>query len=108
MSRSLFDCDIGIDCGEELVGFHHVLGSGGGKIALEASSDVRFDGFESHALLVGVEEHFHLRSRQRRNCGGDFARTGPFNEFKAIAIAFLMTRGPCFVLAAMRAMFGIL
>ena len=108
MSRSLFDCDIRFDCGEELVGFHHVLGNGGGKIALETFSDVRLDVLEPHALLVEVEEHIHLRSRQRRNCGGDFARTGPFNEFKAIAIAFLMTRGPCFVLAAMRAMFGIL
>ena len=108
MSRSLFDCDIRIDCGEELVGFHHVLGSGGGKITLMTLNDVCMDGLESHALLVEVEEHIHLRSRQRRNCGGDFARTGPFNEFKAIAIAFLMTRGPCFVLAAMRAMFGIL
>ena len=54
MSRSLFDSDVGIDCGEKLVGFYHVLGSGGGKIALETFSDVRFDGFESHALLVEV------------------------------------------------------
>ena len=106
MNRSVFDSDVGIDCGEELVGFHHVLGSGGGKIALETFSDVLLDGLESHALLVEVEEHIHLRSRQRRNCGGDFARTGPFNELKAIDIAFLTTRGPHFVLAATRAMFG--
>jgi hypothetical protein len=94
MKRSLFDCDVGFDCGEEFVGFHHVFRSGSGEVALATISDVRFDGFESHALLVEVEELIHLGFRQQRNFGVGFAPFGPNNKLETVRIACLFVSVP--------------